>query len=161
MQAKKPSSAVILKRRQAARDYWLQIPPRKVDVSLAHYVTMDSSSVDPMRPLATSPAEQHLSACGLDALQCGTFACVAGWLFTMPEYRDYRAQHMPDKSMQMDIDDNVDCLCEFLGVSRYSNTFTTVNYVEMMKYGSRQRFAGHEWEIGLDRLNKLVEEAST
>ena len=67
-----------LKRRRLALDYFCQIPDEKV--TLQHYVNGRGN------PAAE---HQHLHSEGLDALQCGTMACLAGWLWTMPEYRDW------------------------------------------------------------------------
>ena len=47
---------------------------------LEHYVDGRGSS---------GAQQRHFQSEGLDALQCGTMACLAGWLWTMPEYRDW------------------------------------------------------------------------
>src|SRR5215203_3588212 len=73
-----PPSEARLKRRRLALDYFRQIPDEKV--LLEHYVDGRNN------PAAE---QRHLQSEGLDALQCGTMACLAGWLWTMPEYRDW------------------------------------------------------------------------
>ena len=78
------SSEARLKRRRLALDYFRHIPEEKV--LLKHYV--DGRK----HPEAE---QRHLQSEGLDALECGTLACLAGWLWTMPEYRDWcRERHM-------------------------------------------------------------------
>lgn len=69
--------AVYLKRRRLARDYVLHVPDNRV--ALNEFVTGD---MDQFRQME-----------GLDALRCQTVACLAGWLWTLPEYRDYARTH--------------------------------------------------------------------
>jgi hypothetical protein len=72
------SSEARLKRRRLALDYFSQIPEEKV--LLQHYIDGRESP---------EAEQRHLQSEGLDALHCGTIACLAGWLWTMPEYRDW------------------------------------------------------------------------
>lgn len=72
------SAGVKVKWRRLALDYFRQIPDEKI--RLEHYVDGRGS------PAAE---QRHFQSEGLDALQCGTMACLAGWLWTMPEYRDW------------------------------------------------------------------------
>lgn len=62
------------------RDYMLNIPNYKVDMS-TFFTGIDE--------------DKFLTYEGLDALKCHTVACLAGWIMTMPEYREWVRKNHP------------------------------------------------------------------
>jgi hypothetical protein len=95
-----------LKRRGLALDYFRHIPDEKV--LLHHYVDGRGSY---------KAEHRHFQSEGLDALQCGTMACLAGWLWTMPEYRDW----CRERRMQITNPFNT---CQYLGCRMATGIFS-------------------------------------
>lgn len=65
---------VYLKRRMLARDYFMHVPEERV---LLNKFTQGPDLL------------LFRTAIGFDALKCNAVACLAGWLWTLPEYREW------------------------------------------------------------------------
>lgn len=129
--------SVYLKRRLEAIEYFNHIPVRKVD--LQEYVKLDEDNITWNYLEYNEIRKKHLSANGLDALQCGTLACVAGWLLTMPAYQEWAQRQ------QYDTDGNfMTLLTKFLGLPLYKNKDEndTTAYL---------KFFSHRWESPYDQ----------
>ena len=59
---------VFLKRRRLARDYWLNVPPAMVNLDLYGFDQLVNEGL---------------------GQKCGSVGCLAGWLQTMPEFREW------------------------------------------------------------------------
>jgi len=69
---------VKLNRARLARNYWLGVPEDRVAYRLGDWIRGPSRNRE----------EKHLNAYGYEFLKCGTVACLAGVLMTMPEVQD-------------------------------------------------------------------------
>jgi hypothetical protein len=127
---------VYRKRRRLALDYWNQIPPAKVYPGLRWFIGGTGKEI-----------QQHEGAVGLDALSCGTVACVAGWLYTMPEFREWTGTQFDDGTYN-----HLYALERFLGVQD-SRLFRERDDADD-KFG--EGLSDHE--VGRRRLQQLVGE---
>jgi hypothetical protein len=103
-----------------ARNYWMNVPKDMVD--------LDKWGI------------RSLTNTGLSQ-ECGSVGCVAGWLQTMPEFREYK-----DKA-KIDYLFADDALAEWLGMT------------ERITFALRKNLSIPQWEEGLQRLDALVKEA--
>ena len=116
-----------LKRLQGFRDYWLNIPPGHVD-------------------LATVGGENlHLE--GLDNLRnCYSVGCLAGWLTTMPEFRQWHwATYRGKYPYSHDTIPNC-----------YRYLFPGTMELSGLFAGRQPRDTRTDWEIGLSRLDTRI-----
>jgi hypothetical protein len=148
MEQKQPAS-VYLKRRMLARDYLAQIPAEVIN--LDDWVQpREEVAIGGRKPVI----EAHLQANGLDALKCGSVACLAGWLWTMPEYKEWSlkacGQPMHDSH----------ALRAWLGLDRYDpcheEIFSAARgcyYDDGVKEGTSDK------DLALNRLDHIIKEA--
>jgi len=123
---------VYLKRRRLARDYFLHVPEERVN--LGNYT--DGKDEQLFRKMV-----------GLDALKCESVACLAGWLWTMPEYQDWaRAAHRKIHSDEP--------LAAWLGIN---NPWTSMAFCPRMS--SEPRHLGSDKSVAIARLDRLIAEA--
>lgn len=117
---------VALKNRRAALDYWMNVPSDKVSKNLGNwYVGGDE--------------DQFMKSIGLDALSCGSVACLGGWLITMPE--------VIEESGSNGLSQRLWALRSFLKIQPdEGNPF---NYRQGHERGS-------DWDVARKRLERLV-----
>jgi hypothetical protein len=134
---------VFLKRRMEARDYFLNIPAARVN--LDKWV---------MAPTAEQEFH-HRRAVGLDAMQCGAVACLAGWLWTMPSYQDW-----VKTSTAYDHHDSAVLLERYLGV-QYSGGSSMTERPFTCRVDLNDQKAGDktDYQLAVERLEALVAEA--
>ena len=97
---------IYLKRQHLAQEYFRQIPESRIELSSWIFGT-------------DAQCEAHLASCGLkDALACNTVACLAGWLFTMPEFCEWRP---PNRDGLLS---RLEDLGAFLGIEYRSRVFS-------------------------------------
>jgi hypothetical protein len=90
------------KRRHGARDYFLHIPEPRVN----------------LRVMVDGPDYRaHARSYGLDALKCQSVACLAGWLITWPDYRDWLTSR-PLKGVTWFNNAQFNHLAEYLGLDQ-------------------------------------------
>jgi hypothetical protein len=148
MEQKQPAS-VYLKRRMLARDYLAQIPAEVIN--LDDWVQpREEVAIGGRKPVI----EAHLQANGLDALQCGSVACLAGWLWTMPEYKEWcqKVWHQPMHESS--------ALRVWLGLDRYDpcheELFSAARgcfYDDSISEGASDK------DLALHRLDQIIKEA--
>ena len=136
--------AIYLKRRCLAKDYFQQIPDERV--GLNGWVRGTEAQ-----------CAQHAASVGLDALTCDTVACLAGWLWTLPEYREWvRAQ--PEGYVE-----SCRLLQRFLGIDRRQRDSSSVFWPRNVRYDGADASnpAISDKTLALRRLDRLIAEAAT
>lgn len=142
-----------LRRRVEARNYLGLVYPSRVHLQ---YYAKGATPWDEV-------AHVH-HAEGLDAAYaCNTTACLAGWLWTMPEYRAWvRTQ----KSTKLVVHDAVMWLSIWLGidVSIMGGPLAIENYLLHFPFTGRMACEGDDprktdAEVAMDRMEALVKEA--
>jgi len=139
---------IYLKRRRLAYDYFLQFPCERIN----------------LRDYVAGPERLEFEdSYGLDCLKCRAVACVAGTLWTMPEFRDWAGigiwgtNGVNDDGLLLEYR----LLLEYLGQPPISRD------MEFNVFGMRKTVndgpdaknpAISDWELGRRRLEKLVRE---
>lgn len=82
-------------RRAAALEYVQSLPQERINLDV--FIESDEFDTEKFartrRPIEIR--EMHLLAAGLEHIPCGSIACLAGWLVTMPRYRAWEQQQFP------------------------------------------------------------------
>ena len=136
------SARTYLARRRAARKFFESIPDSQVD--LADWVREDHYA-------------EHFQLSVEGAIQCGSVACLAGWLFIMPEYRAWCLQ-------RGHVAATPNALKEWLGIEhRINEAHDVFNSPFVCRYSGLydDPNAGNlsDKEIAEERLTLLINEA--
>lgn len=124
-----------LKRILGVRDFWLNVPPKRVEMSRI--------------------GDRQLILDGLDNLRhCEAIGCLAGWIQTMPEFRQWYKETYGRSYKFTPTVDTIGLCYKYLEITNPGfRVFAGCTVEERAQYGN-------EWEAALSRLDKLIKDAN-